>query len=189
MPWNRPPINELNLFFFDCETGGLRPSLSDMVEVACVLTDCTGETVLDEYCAKVFPVKEVHPKAAAVNGYTQEKWAAEAIDLDAAMVPLLKMARNSLFAAHNAAFDWGFFEFAMAKRAMRWPGDYHRIDTVALAHPLLVARKVHNVKLGTLTKYFDILHEGAHSALADAHACRGVYLTLMKLYAPFFVKT
>lgn len=188
MSWNRPPIDELNLFFFDCETGGLRPSLSDMVEIGCVLTDCTGETVLDEYSAKVFPLLDVHPQAAAVNGYTKEKWAAEAIHLDKAMVPLLKMARNSLFAAHNAAFDWGFFEFAMAKRAMRWPGDYHRIDTVALAHPLLVSKRVPNVKLVTLAEYFGLSFENAHGALADAHMCRSVYLELMKIYAPLFKK-
>ena len=186
--YKRPPINELNLFFFDCETGGLRPSLSDMVEVACVLTDCTGEKVLDEFSAKVFPVKDVHPKAAAVNGYTAEKWAAEAIDLDTAIVPLLKMANNALFTAHNAAFDWGFFEFAMAKRAMRWPSDYHRIDTVALAHPLLVSRRVHNVKLVTLAKYFDFPFDDAHNALADAHMCRKIYCALMQIYAPFFAE-
>lgn len=184
--YNRPPINELNLFFFDCETGGLRPGVADMVEVACVLTDPTGTNVLDEFCAKVFPLKEVHPKAAAVNGYTAEKWAEAAVDLDKAMVPLLRMARNSLFAAHNAAFDWGFFELAMAQRAMRWPSDYHRIDTVALAHPLLVSRRVSNVKLVTLAKYFGFEFKDAHSALADAHMCRKVYCALMDIYAPFF---
>jgi DNA polymerase-3 subunit epsilon len=184
--YNRPPINELNLFFFDSETGGLRPSSADFVEVACVLTDCTGENVLDEYCAKVFPVHPVDPRAAAINGYTTEKWAEEAIDANTAMVRLLKLARNALFTAHNAAFDWGFFEMAMAKRAMRWPSDYHRIDTVALAHPLLVTRKVSNVKLVTLMKHFGHPFEAAHSALADAHACRLVYLDMMKLYAPLF---
>ena len=70
-------LRDYNLFFFDAETGGLNPIEADMVEVACVLTDPTGETVLDEYCAKVLPKKPVHPRAAAVNGYSAEKWAGE----------------------------------------------------------------------------------------------------------------
>ena len=184
--YRRPPINELNLFFFDCETGGLRPSSADMVEVACVLTDCTGATILDSYSAKVRPIYPVDPKAAATNGYTVEKWAAEAIDLNVAMVHLLKLARNALFTAHNVAFDWGFFELAMAKHVMRWPSDYHRIDTVALAFPLLRAGKVPDVRLTTLAKYFGVPHDDAHTAMADARACRGVYLALMKLYDPLF---
>lgn len=182
----RPPIGELNLFFFDCETGGLSPAQADMLEVACLVTDPTGQTILDEYSTKVFPQRPVDPQAAAVNGYTQEKWASEAVQLDEAMFKMLRMARNALFTAHNAPFDWGFFEHAMAKRAMRWPSDYHRIDTVALALPLLRTKAVPNLKLATLTHYFNVPHEDAHTALSDARACRGVYLKLMELYAPLF---
>jgi DNA polymerase-3 subunit epsilon len=184
----RPPIKDLNLFFFDSETGGLSPLTSDMIEVACVVTDPTGQIVQDEYCAKVYPERPVDPGAARINGYTQEKWAAEAITLDAAMVRMLKMAQNTLFTAHNAPFDWGFFEHAMAKRAMRWPSDYHRVDTVALAFPLLRAGMVPNLKLTTLTEDFNIPHDNAHTALSDARACRGVYLKLMERYAPLFEK-
>jgi len=185
---SRLPIKQLNLFFFDAETGGLNYLLSDMIEVACIVTDPTGQTVHEEYCVKVIPERPVDPGAARINGYTQEKWATEAITLDAAMVRMLKMAQNTLFTAHNAPFDWGFFEHAMAKRAMRWPSDYHRIDTVALAFPLLRAGMVTNLKLATLAQYFNIPHDNAHTALSDARACRGVYLKLMERYAPLFEK-
>jgi hypothetical protein len=60
-------INECNLFFFDCETGGLDPNVASMIEVACVVTDPTGENVIHEYCAKVKPLKPVHPIAAAMG--------------------------------------------------------------------------------------------------------------------------
>ena len=181
----RPPIDEMNLFFFDSETGGLNPATTDMIDVAVILTDPTGKTVLDEYNTKVKPVRPVEPGAAAVNGYTQEKWAS-AISLDEAMFRLLKMARNARFVAHNAAFDWGYVEMALAKRMMRWPGDYHRICTMMLAEPLLHAKIVPNAKLVTLSSYFGVPHEDAHTALADARACRGVYLKLMEIYAPLF---
>ena len=180
----RPPASKCNLFFFDCETGGLSPREADMLEVACIVTDPTGVTVIGEYSAKVFPKKPVHPKAAAVNGYTIEKWATEAVELDTAMVTMLGMAQNAMFVAHNTGFDWSFFERAMAQRYQRWPGDYHRPDTVALAMPLLMADKVPNLKLETLAKYFGISHEAAHTALSDVRVCRQVYLKLMSLYLP-----
>lgn len=184
----RPAMKDCNLFFFDCETGGLNPAVADMVEVACIVTDPSGQHVLDEYCAKVFPKKPVDPGAARVNGYTMEKWASEAIELDIAMVKLLGLGRDSVFVAHNTPFDWGFFEMAMAKRSQRWIGDYHKIDTVALATPLLKAGHVVNVKLATLTEHFGIEHE-AHRAMGDARACREVYLRLMEMYSSVFAES
>lgn len=180
----RPSLRECNLFFFDCETGGLDPNRCDMLEVAAVVTDPSGQTVIEEYSAKVLPKLPVDPKAAEVNGYTVEKWAEEAIELDLAMYKMIAMAKNSIFVAHNAPFDWGFFQMAMAKRYQKWPGDYHRVDTVALAWPLLVGGLVNNVKLEALVKFFGITHENAHTALADVRACRDVYLRLMSIYGP-----
>jgi len=181
----RPAMKDCNLFFFDCETGGLNPTACDMVEVACIVTDPTGQTVLNEYYAKVIPKKPVDSVAARINGYTTEKWAAEGINLDTAMVKMLGLARESVFVSHNVPFDWSFFDMAMAQRAQRWPGDYHKIDTVALATPLLKAGHIPNLKLVTLTEHFGIEHE-AHRAMGDAKACRDVYLKLMELYGPLF---
>lgn len=182
----RLPLREHKLFFFDCETGGLDPRLVDMVEVACVVTDFSGKNVLAEYSAKVFPKKPVDPRAAEVNGYTREKWATEAIELDVAMVKMLEKARDCVFCAHNAPFDWGFFSTAMAARGQRWRGDYHKIDTVALATPLLMAGTVPDLKLGTLTKHFGIPHENAHSAQVDVRACHQLFCKLMEMYEPLF---
>lgn len=181
----RPPLRECNLFFFDCETGGLDPNKCDMLEVAAIVTDPSGQTIIEEYEAKVLPKLPVDPKAAEVNGYSAEKWAeAGAIELDHAMYKMLAMAKNSIFTAHNAPFDWGFFQMAMSKRYQKWPGDYHRVDTVALAWPLLQAGRVQNVKLEALVKFFGIKHDNAHTALADARACREVYVKLMGIYGP-----
>jgi len=179
-------LNEHNLFFFDSETGGLEAHEADMVQVAVVLTDPTGDRILEEYSAKVFPKKPVHPKAAAVNGYTAEKWAQEAVELDGPMIKMLGMARNAVFVAHNTPFDWSFFATAMAQRQQRWPGDYHKIDTVALATPLLKFGRVENLKLATLVAHFGYQQEEAHTALSDARDCRKIYLAMMKRYAAAF---
>jgi DNA polymerase III epsilon subunit-like protein len=175
-------INECNLFFFDCETGGLDPNIASMIEVACVVTDPTGENVIHEYCAKVKPLKPVHPTAAAINGYTPEVWEKEAVDSVTAMAKLMAYARGAVFIAHNVAFDWAFFEQEMKRLAYRWQGDYHKVDTVALAWPFYSSMRVPNVKLVTLREFFGIETGDAHRALADVHACRQLYLKLMGLY-------
>lgn len=173
------------LFFFDSETGGFSAITSDLVEVAAVLTDITGKEIIEEFSAKVFPKLPVSAGAARVNGYTREKWAAEAVDLDTVMPKLMEMSRGGLFCAHNSSFDFSFFEKAMKDRFMSWGNnDYHKIDTVAMAMPLYVAGKVQNLKLSTLAKYFGVPHEHAHQALEDVRACRGVYLKLMEIYGP-----
>lgn len=175
-------FRDYNLFFFDCETGGLNPYQADMVEVAAIVTDPTGQTILEEFEAKVFPKKPVNEKAAKVNGYTQEKWASEAMELDGPLYKMISMAKNAIFTAHNAPFDWGFFEMALIQRAQKWPSDYHRYCTVSMSMPLLRNGIVSNLKLQTLAPFFGVKHENAHTALADVHACRGVYLELMKIY-------
>lgn len=176
-------LKDYNLLFFDCETGGLDPRENDILQMAAILTDPSGTKVLDEYEAKVFPKKAVHPKAAEVNGYTQEKWAAAgAVDIDIPLVKILQMGRNAIFTAHNAAFDWAFFETAFKSRGARWQSDYHRYDTVAMALPLLRHGLVPSLKLTTLSAYFGIEHTKAHDALADVRACRDVYVKLQSVF-------
>lgn len=177
------PVNKCNLFFFDSETSGLDPNKNELIEVAAIITDPNAEKILWEYTARTFPTHDVDPRAAAINGYTKEAWEGTAIPLDEAMNELVLHSRDAVFIAHNVAFDWGFMQVAMAKRMQRWAGDYHKIDTVALAWPLLSKGLVPNVKLTTLSDYFKIPHENAHTAMADARACMEVYKKLMKMIA------
>lgn len=181
---SRPALKDCNLLFLDFETGGLQPNTYDIVEVGCILTDPSGKMVIEEYVAKTFPRRPVDPQAAAVNGYTAEKWATVAIPLDHAMIKVLGMARDTMLCCHNVPFDKSFLEYAMFERHMRWPGSYHSLDTVSLSMPLLCAGLVPNVKLVTLTGFFKIPHDDAHSALSDVRACREVYLRLMEIYRP-----
>ena len=177
------------LLFLDFETGGLSAAQHDITEVGCVLTDPSGQTVIEEYVAKVLPVRPVDAQAAAINGYTAEKWAAAgAVPLKHALIKVLTMGRDAMLTCHNTPFDKSFLEAALALHQMRWNGSYHSIDTVSLAMPLLRGGHVPNVRLVTLTAYLKITHDNAHSALADVRACREVYLRLMEAYEPGITK-
>jgi len=176
------PINEAPILFFDCETGGLNPFTDEMLEIACIKTDPTGDSILQEYHTKIKPKnpERITEKAAAINGYTLDGWS-DSIDLDKAMIEILSMASSCIFAAHNAPFDWSFLDYAMKKRGQRWPGRWYQIDTVSMSWPLLVSGKVPDLKLITLAKYFNIDHD-PHRAASDTHACRQIYMALMKLW-------
>lgn len=180
----RQPLTNHNLLFLDFETGGLSPIDNDIVEVACILTDPSGKDVLSKFEAKVFPQKPVEPKAASINGYSAEKWAAEAVPLNTALVKVLMLSKNSMMCCHNTPFDKSFLEAALVAHKMRWSGSYHTLDTVSLAMPLLRAGLVPNVKLTTLSEFFSIPHTEAHTAMGDVSACRALYTKLMEIYAP-----
>lgn len=180
----RPALKDYGLLFLDFETGGLSPVAHDFVEVACIRTNPDGQDVREEYTARVFPQKWVTPDAAAINGYAVEKWASSAIEPTVALVKVLTLAHDTMLVCHNTPFDKAFLEAALSTYRMRWTGSYHSLDTVALAMPLLRAGLVPNVKLTTLTAFFKVEHIDAHTALADARACREVFLRLMEIYAP-----
>ena len=155
----RPAFNEMNLFFFDSETSGLNPYRHEMIEVAYLITDATGKKVIKEYSAKVMPTKPVEPDAAAINGYTPEVWAKEAIPIDHAITDMLAVARDTMLVGQNIYFDWSFLEVALIKRGARWPGSYYKIDTAALAIPLVRAGIIPNIKLSTLSNFFKVPHD------------------------------
>lgn len=180
----QPAMKDRNLLFLDTETGGLSPACRDILEVACVLTDPSGQTVIEEWDAKILATRPVDEKAAEINGYDPVKWAAEAMPLSEAMVKVLSMARDAVMCCHNAPFDKGFLDAALALCRQRWTGSYHTLCTMSLAMPLLRAGLVDNVKLTTLTRYFGIPHADAHRAMSDARACRDVFVKLDTIYAP-----
>lgn len=173
------PLREQGLIFIDTETSGLNPRRDCLLSIGAVATDLTGYAVQGIFGQKVQPTSPVSAEAAAINGYTPEGWR-DATPVAQAIHELLVMAQDRIFVAHNAPFDWGFIQAAMGHRP--WPGDYHRVDTVALAWPLYVSGKIDNLKLATLCKHFHYTNPAEHDALADAKACRIVYVNLMRLY-------
>lgn len=165
------------LIFIDTETSGLNPHRDCLLSIGAVATDVQGYTIQGIYSDRIQPTSPVSAGAAAVNGYTPEGWR-DAVPVAQAINNLLHLARDRIFVAHNAPFDWGFISAAMGHH--KWPGDYHKVDTAALAWPLLLTGRVDNLKLTTLCEHFGYTNTAEHDALADAKACRIVYVNLMR---------
>jgi DNA polymerase-3 subunit epsilon len=140
--------------------------------------------VIEEWESMVIPTRPVEPEAARINGYVAEKWAAEGVPLSTAMAHVLRLARGAVMCCHNAPFDKGFMDAALAACRQRWTGRYHTLCTVSLAQPFLRKGLVADVKLETLARYFGVPHSDAHRALPDARTCRAVYLSMQDILEP-----
>jgi len=175
-----------DLVFIDVETGGLSPETSDIIEIAAVRRTPDGHQVA-LYEARVLPEREPEAQAAKVNGYDKETWRGS--DLGAVlrrMVDLLRLdgagrgeRQRVVMVGHNVSFDEKFLRAAFDKCRLRWPFDYHKVDTVSLAWPLFAAGKIGRLKLESVCDYFGISNAGAHGAMVDVERCMAVYDRLM----------
>lgn len=177
-------MTAFDLVFVDVETGGLDPSTADILEVACIRTDASGQLLLAAYETKVLPQSPVDARAAAVNGYTPEAWSEAILPVDAAgaltRAVIDGFERRAILCGHNVAFDDGFLRRMFDRALLSYPFDYHRIDTVSLAWPFYVQGKIDRLNLEAVCRHFLIGNEGAHRAMADAARCREVYLRMME---------
>lgn len=119
----------LDLIGTDTETGGVYPAVNPLLSIALVPSwDAPVTTIY------VLPEegKIIEAEAAAVNGYTPERWAERgAVPLHRAMLmftaalqQLLAEKKEARLVAHNAGFDRSFVEEAVRPFQIELPGRY-----------------------------------------------------------------
>ncbi len=180
-------MRAFDLVFLDVETGGRDPRIHGIVEIAALRTDASAERVLARYESRVYTALAVEAEAASFNGYVKEEWES---------APSLKAVLRQFVAAivepfdtravvcgHNVKFDEDFVRPAFETHQIAYPFDYHHIDTVALAWPLLVLGKIESLRLRAVCDYFGISNEGEHRAMVDVERDCAIYKHLMKRYA------
>lgn len=167
----------MNILVADCETSGLDPKKSAMLQIA--LIPIIDGVVKDPFVSYVRPHKnaEIADGALKVNNINRE-------DLDT--FPTIEEFTKSMLEfvdqfdckftlrAHNAQFDKDFLYHFMSRQGLH--GDYIKRFRPELQCTLEKAKKVFekekkkpaNFKLGTLCEWFGIKLENAHEALSDA---------------------
>jgi DNA polymerase III epsilon subunit-like protein len=179
-----------DLVFVDTETTGLDPRTHELLEIAFIRVSQdwqSGEspkfTVLEEWSRKVFPenLKTADPMSLRVNGYTLHGWK-DAVNIADALKEFSEKTAGAIMVAHNVAFDAGFLDTYFSKFGIRNKMHYHRLDTVSMAYAKLHGiPEVTRFSLAELCKYFRVVNENAHSALADARADFELFKRLMSL--------
>ncbi len=162
---------------FDLETTGLYSHRHRIVELGAVRFRSDG-TELARFSQLVNPGCRMPSDATAVNGITDAMLRHQP-SLAEVLPKFLEFlgAPQTILMAHNASFDLGFLNHAVAELAL--PAPPHRVvDTVPLARALLPGR--HNYKLPTLAAALG-LRSPQHRSLGDAIAVMQVFLELARL--------
>lgn len=172
-------MNTRELVFLDTETTGLDPAVHEVIEIAAIRTDATGNQIIGTYHVKVQPtrIEKAEPAALAINGYTADDWRT-ATDKQTALADLQRFVADAVVVGHNVGFDIGFID-AMAREQNTGNAWYkYKVDTSSMAWPLYANGKIEKPSLECVEKYFGISRNERHRALVDADTCRLVYLKL-----------
>jgi DNA polymerase-3 subunit alpha (Gram-positive type) len=168
--------------FIDVETSGLNPDIHEIIEIGCLIVaeSESGYTIENELEIKVAMTRPELAEATAlrVNGYDPAAWMF-AYTMPQALEMLNKHAKDCVFIAHNACFDWQFVEKAYRDAKMEHPFHYHKLDTLSIAYAKLKGTDAKHLSLRSLCQRFAVTNEKAHTALADCRATFEVFKKLM----------
>lgn len=178
------PLSEVTFCVLDLETTGGSPADAAITEVgACKVV--RGE-VVGTFQSLVNPRRPVPAFVRLLTGISDDLLV-EAPDLEAVIPSLLEFVRDSVIVAHNARFDVGFINAALARLDYA-PLSNRVVDTAILARKIL-AGEVPNHKLSTLAGYLRCAHQPTHRAYADVLATIDVLHHLIERVAGFGVTT
>lgn len=190
MPWQRTlddlgtPLSDVTFCVVDLETTGGSPRDCSITEVGCVKV-CRGE-VLGTFQTLVNPGCSVPAFVRLLTGISDDM-VADAPPVEAVLPSFLEFVREGVLVAHNARFDMGFLNAALA--SADYPSLRNRVvDTAALARKAL-SGEVRNHQLATLARHLRCAHQPSHRAYSDALATTDVLHHLIERLAGFGVTT
>ena len=188
--------------FFDTETSGLRnfkaepsdDSQPHMVQLAFLVDDLNGNT-LQEYNYYIKLPEEVTMESGAVkaHGITRTTLDEHGISLASAVSAFNKACSKATeLIAHNINFDLNVIRAAYIRSYSPETSEAQHFEELDIFCTMLKATDVCKLpgrgkryKWPTLNEAYRVLvdvegFEGAHDALNDVRACRGVYYELKK---------
>lgn len=182
----------MKFIYLDTETGGLYPAVHALLSIGAVGPG--GECFREFILAASQPGKQVHPEAAAVNGYTPERWkqaGARALeDVMPRFCDWLEGLRRHYgevaLVVHNAVQDHGFLGEA-ARVTECWLPDWvrFRCTMVLLANlmdrSLIPPGSTSLDRLAELSAGEPVMRPAIHDALEDAQLVRQGHRWLTEL--------
>src|SRR4029434_2194538 len=172
-------LTSLDFVAFDTETTGLSPVAARLVELSGVKFRLGG-AIASTFSQLIDPQTSIPSDAKAIRGITDEMVYGQ---------PAVKEVIPQFFdwiggcevvlLAHNAPFDLGFLEIALARLNLCIP-ENPILDTLVLARALLPSAP--NYQLRTLVEYLELESGGYHRALADSNHARHLLVKLMSMH-------
>lgn len=177
-------VGEPSTCWIDLETTGVASNLHGVIEIGAVVCDSSSRKTRGQFEAllAIEPWMHVDRDALAVNRYDPERWARDAVPHDTGITLLRAwLPKRFTLACYNVGFDRGFLRAALKlATGDEFGWNAQAIDPLPMVRrQLMRARKTDGAKLVHAAKYFGIPTDLAHTALADAHIARLVYLALL----------
>ena len=157
-------IDEADFVVVDVETTGMSAAEDRMTEIA--MMKVRNGTLIDEYSTLINPLVTISHFITDLTGIDNlmVRDAPTAREIVPRMAEFLE---DSVFVAHNAAFDWGFVTQA-ARRERGIELENPQLCTVKLSRrilPMLQSRS-----LGPVAQFLDVNIPQRHRASGDAYA-------------------
>lgn len=178
------PLSEVTFCVVDLETTGGSPVDSRITEIGAVKV--RGGERIGTFQTLVDPREPIPAYVAGLTGIDDRLVAGEP-PIEQVVPALVEFLRGSVFVAHNAGFDFGFVNAALARLDYA-PVPGPPVCTAKLARRV-VWSDVPNVKLATLARYFRTRVQPVHRALADAEATAEVLHGLIDLGGRLGIRT
>lgn len=168
----------LTIIVVDTETGGLDPKTACIIDLAAqVLHYMPGKGFMlgESFASRIKPDRDVHPKAAKVNGYNPIEWYGEPSGQEVLsrfktwLEAVAREHEKPMWGGANPYFDLKFFASDCARFEIPEPhGLSHRIlDVQSLALPLFLYGEVPTLGLRHLRQWAGCEGEQKHTALDD----------------------
>ncbi|MDC0116001.1 3'-5' exonuclease [Octadecabacter sp.] len=165
------PLRDLVYVVFNCETTGLNPALDEAVQLGAVRV-VNGKVVPGEvFETLVNPGIPIPKRSTDVHGIN-DAMVAGAPDFGEVCTTFHAFAKQSIFVAHNAAFDMAFLHMQTSKTGQQF--DQPVLDTVLMSAAIFGASAVDTLdsicdRLGIVIPTHQ-RHTAMDDAVATAHA-------------------
>ena len=158
----------------DFETTGLSAKHDRIIEIGAVRL--RNGQVQEDLSLMIDPGMPLPEKITQLTGITNAMVHGQPTFAQAAQ-QLLAFLDGAVFAAHNAAFDYAFFQEELRRCGLRWEGPV--LDTLAFARKAYP--KLKSYKLGSICKHLGISLKNAHRAVHDAKATALMLARMLQL--------
>jgi len=171
-------LTSLDFVAFDTETTGLSPVAARLVELSGVKFRLDG-AIVSNFSQLIDPETRIPADTTAIHGITDEMVRGQPAVREVIPQFLDWIGSDAVLLAHNAPFDLGFLEIALARLKLGVP-ENPILDTLVLARALLPDAP--NYQLRTLVEYLELETGGYHRALADSNHARHLLVKLMSMH-------
>lgn len=156
-------LQDLPYTVVDLETTGTKPGVNQIIEIGIV--KIIHNEIIETYQTFLNPGVEIPPFISQMTGITNSDVEYAPLLPDVAPT-ILPMINDSIFVAHNAAFDYNFLQKNLRLAGFEFASP--KICTVQLSRKLIPQLNHHT--LDDLAKHFHIEIPNRHRALDDALA-------------------